>query len=208
MFLGDKMNKYIKLTIALLAITGVTINIITSAVEEPFSLFRGLWLFRYFTLQSNFLVFGYFIYMFVTGKSNKYILGITVYITFTFIVFAIMLSSTYHPTGWNQVANVLSHYMVPIMVILYFFILNEEKTFQYKDILMNMIYPLGYIVFMVVHGMITGDYLYPFFQVNNVGILGLIITIFILVLFFIGLSIMYMKIVSLLENRNQEKPLY
>lgn len=204
MFLGDNMKKYIRLSISLLALLGITINVIMSTLEEPFSLLRGLWLFRYFTLQSNLLVFAYFLYVFLLGKSNKFILGVTVYITFTFIVFAIMLSSTYHPQGWNQVANILSHYMVPIMVILYFFILNEEKSFRYKDIFLNMIYPLLYILFMLSHGMITGDYLYPFFQVANVGVFGLVITIFILVLFFIGLSILYMKIVSLQENRIQD----
>ena len=41
-----------------------------------------------------------------------------------------MLSGTYYPTGWSQVSNILAHYLVPILVIIYTF---TEKDFYLRD---------------------------------------------------------------------------
>jgi hypothetical protein len=57
-------------------------------------------------------------------------------------------------------------------------------------------YPLIYIVFVVIYGFITDDFLYPFFQVSEIGILGLAISILLLIGLFNGLCFLLVKIVS------------
>lgn len=202
------MKKSIQIVIILLALTGLLINVLVSTFEDPINLGRGLGLFRYYTLQSNLIVMIYFVLLYL-GKIkhvtlHKFIGGIVVYITITLIIFAIMLAPTYHPTGWSQVSNIVAHYIVPVLVIFYFFYVKEKYNFRPKDVLIWISYPVVYILFMIVYGTITNDYLYPFFQVSEVGVLGLIITIFGLVFVFLLLSFSVMKIVSLQEKQKTE----
>ncbi len=204
--LGDVMKKNIELIIILLALAGLIINVSVSTFEVPINLGRGLALFRYYTLQSNLIAIVYFILLYfgITKRNNtlhKFVGGVTVYITITLIIFAIMLAPTYHPTGWNQVSNIVAHYIVPILVLFYFFYFRDNYKFTPKDSLIWIIYPVLYVVFMLAYGMITKDFLYPFFQVSEVGINGLIITITMLIFVFFMLSFLVMKTVSLLEKQ-------
>lgn len=198
------MRKLFELSIALLAIIGLTINVVITSYDGPFNIFRGLYLFRYFTLQSNLLVAVYFILKYFevfTDKPffNKLLGGITIYITITFIVFASFLEGRFEFSGWHLVSNIVAHYIVPSLTIGYLVIFRRYYNFIRKDIIYWVIYPLGYIAFMVVFGMITGDYLYPFFQVSNIGVLGLVLVVISLVVFFLVLSFIFMKIVSKIE---------
>ena len=195
------MKKYLTASISVLAISGILINVLVSSFEDPFSLFRGLGLFRYYTLQSNLIVAIYFA-LFFNGKwrnndlYKRFIGGVTIYITITFFIFMIFLQPGWHPTGWNAVSNVLSHYLVPVLTIFFFGKYHKEYEFKMNDMFWWIVYPILYVVFIVVFGSISGDYLYPFFQVAEVGVFGLIYTIILLVLFFLGLSFILMKIVT------------
>lgn len=206
---GDYMRKTLEAIIVVLAFAGLLINVLTSTFEDPVSLTRGLALFRYYTLQSNMIVFMYFGLRFLNKTdSNRnlhhFLGGVTVYITITFAIFAIMLSGTYHPTGWSQVSNILAHYLVPILVIGYTFTEKYIYDYLYTDITVWIIYPVVYVIFMIIHGMITDDYLYPFFQVSEVGADGLVLMVFTLVLVFAILSFLVMKIVSLQQKNKRQ----
>ena len=193
------MKNKLALLIIILSFTGLAINVIVNSSGDNLTIWNGLALFRYYTLQSNLLVLIVFtLYLSNTKKEliNKAIGGVSIYITITFIVFAIMLSSTYHPTGWNQVSNIISHYIVPIIVLLHLGLNISDYTFVYRDSLYWIIYPSLYIVFIIIYGTSTNDYLYPFFQVDIIGFWGLVITIIILILFFLVLSFLLVKIVS------------
>ena len=192
------MKKYWQLCIIITAFTGLLINVLVSSIEEPFNIFRGLGLFRYYTLQSNLIVLATFTLLLI-GKfkfPKHYIIGVAVYITVTFSVFALMLSATYQPTGWNQVSNILSHYITPLLVIGYVIKYRLEFDVKMKDSLLWILYPVAYILFMIIFGSITNDYLYPFFQLHVVGLTAFILTLFVLVFYFLGLSFLFVKIVS------------
>ncbi|MCD6482126.1 MAG: Pr6Pr family membrane protein, partial [Candidatus Izimaplasma sp.] len=87
-------------------------------------------------------------------------------------------------------------YITPSLVIWYFFTQKENYHFQYKDIKLWAIYPIIYLVFVVVFGAITGDYLYPFFQFNLVKITGFIFSSLLLSAYFLALSFFVVKMVS------------
>ena len=114
------------------------------------------------------------------------------------------ISGTYYPTGWSQVSNILAHYLVPILVIIYTFTEKDYYDYIYKDIATWIIYPVVYVIFMIIHGMITNDYLYPFFQVSKVGTNGLILMVILLVFVFVLLSFIIMKIVSLQQKSKKQ----
>ena len=202
------MKKYLASTIVIVVTIGLLINIVVESISvDPINILKGFGLFRYYTLQSNLIVCLYFS-AFLIGKWNKndlfnrFIGGVVIYVTVTFIVFAIFIQPTYHPTGWNIVSNILLHYISPVLTIGFITMYRKEYLFQKKDVKYWIVYPSLYLVFLVIYGSITNDYLYPFFQVENVGVNGLAIAIVLLVIFFIFLSFIFMKIVSIKEKTN------
>jgi len=199
-------NKF-EITIFMLAVLGITLTLFDtmflSDATRPF--LEGAMLFRYFTIQSNFIVALYFglrcTTRFTDNKRFEAMLGgVAIYITITFIVFMTMLDPIYNPEGLNLVGSTFSHYIVPILVIIYMIHYRFDYNFVMKDILKWMIYPICYLGFMIVYGSITNDYLYPFFQVSKIGVVGLIIVILIMLIFFLFVSFLLVKILSKKEN--------
>jgi len=200
------MKKKVEVALVALSLLGILIEVMSHMFGDTFSFFRGIGLIRYYTIQSNSIVFGYFLLgFFEKYKSHplykKMLPGVVIYIAITFMVFALMLQGTFEITGIRIVGNYLVHYIVPIVAIVYLFV-SGENQYTYKDISTWSIYPLLYIVFMLIYGAITSDYLYPFFDLNVISVWVLIITIIILVLLFMLLSFIVVKILSKKELTN------
>lgn len=198
---GDVMKKYLAIALVVFSSIGVLITVFTVTFGETTNLWRGLGMFRYYTIQSNLIVSIYFsMYLIKDIKNNelfqRLIGGVTIYISITFLVFLLFLQSGYHPTGWSFVSNILLHYLVPLLTITFLVVSREEAVLKFKDPFIWVLYPFLYLIFVIIYGSITGDYIYPFFQVGDIGILGLIFTIIQLVGFFFILSFILMKMVS------------
>lgn len=201
-----KTKKYFALGIAISGTIGLLIVFLNTYFnpnpELSTSAFaQSVGLLKYFTMQSNILVVTYFWILFSLGLDknesfNRLLGGVVVSITITFIVFAIMLQGTYQPVGWFKVSNLFNHYITPILAISFLLTFRNEYNFTLKDTRIWIIFPALYLVFMLIYGSITSDYLYPFFQIDEIGILMFLIAVVGLVLFFFILSILFMKIVS------------
>jgi hypothetical protein len=161
----------------------------------------NLRIYRYFTMQTNLLVVIWLILSIIWSsdpKKMKKLMGklkgaITLYITFTFLVFAVVLSPLYHPSGLEGVLNLMLHYIVPVGFIIDWLI-TEGNNYQWSFIPYWFCYPIGYLIFALIHGGTTGDYLYPFLNLDVLGFDGLIIRVILLIAFFTGLSCMYITI--------------
>jgi len=195
--------------IILLALTLFTIiaGWSISAIESglPFIWLNG---FKYYTMQTNLMVSVWLILAIVwhnKPESLKKITGplkgaFTLFITTTFIFFAILLAPFYQPTGFAAFTNIVLHYFTPIAFIVDW-ILTETKTkYKWNYLLYWTIYPLCYLLFAFIHGNFTGDYIYPFLNINLLGIPGYIISVSALVVVGIGLGSMYIAI-----NRKRTK---
>ncbi len=201
------MKRKFELTIIVLAMVGILIEIISHMFGDTFSFFRGIGLIRYFTIQSNLILFGYLLLGQFERIRNqelfqRFLPGIVIYITITFVVFATMLQGTFEITGIRILGNYLVHYIVPILSIVYLFMYGGN-WYKLQDILLWIIYPVLYLVFMLIYGTITSDYLYPFFDLNTISVAVLVITICILVVFFVILSFITLKILSISGKTKQ-----
>ncbi|MHA1228721.1 MAG: Pr6Pr family membrane protein [Candidatus Hodarchaeales archaeon] len=154
--------------------------------------------YRYFTMQTNLMVLVWLVLAVLWMKNpdrmdnlNGIVRGaITLYITVTFLVFAIVLSPLYHPSGFEGFLNLSLHYIMPIAFIIDFFA-TEELNYKWRFTLYWLIYPLCYLVFSLIHGLTTGDFIYPFLNFETLGFEKLIISLIILVGLFIFLSVVY-----------------
>ena len=157
--------------------------------------------YRYFTMQTNLLVVIWLILAIIWSSDPikmKKLMGklkgaITLYITVTFLVFAVVLSPLYHPPGLEGVLNLMLHYIVPVGFIIDWFI-TEGNNYQWSFIPYWFCYPIGYLIFALIHGGTTGDYLYPFLNLEVLGFDGLMIRVILLIAFFTGLSSLYITV--------------
>lgn len=159
-------------------------------------------LFKYFTMLSNLLAVIYFWMMFslryqLRQKWFDHMLGgIVIYLFVTFVIYALLLEGTYDQSTLDVIGNVSLHYVNPLIVLGYLVYFRSQYSFELKDLITWFVFPITYVIFMVVHGLITDDFLYPFFQVSEVGVQGLISMIVILFGVFFLLSFVLVKIVS------------
>ena len=185
-------------------IMGFFINSISSSL--PF-----IWLnsFIYYTMQTNFMITIWFTLAIVwhnKPESLEKITGalkgaFTLYITITFVIFAVLLQMFYpFPTGWAAFSNLVLHYITPIAFIFDWILTENKIKYKWTYILYWIVYPICYIIFAVIHGTITDNYIYYFFDINELGILGFVMYTSILIVFGIVLAGLYTAI-----NRRRTK---
>jgi len=175
-------------------IAGAVIYVITyGPILEWFNSFKA------FTMQTNLIVTIWFTLAIIwhnKPESLEKITGLlkgafTLYITITFVIFAILLQMFYRPTGWAAFSNLVLHYITPIAFIVDWILTENKVQYKWNYLPYWIIYPICYIVFAVIHGTITGNYLYYFFNISALGILGFVMYVSILILFGIVLGCLY-----------------
>jgi len=124
-------------------------------------------------------------------------------ITITFLVYHIMLSGSGFTMTGNislqfDMANILLHYIVPIMVILDWFMFDKKNVFRWFDPLLWLIIPFLYFVFALIRaefgGLLAGRntrYPYFFIDVDALGWQGVITYVAIITIAFTALGYLF-----------------
>ena len=155
---------YLETTKEFLSYFTVTTNIIIAVC------FTTLWLFRHTKLGD-----------FFTRSST--ITAITVYILVVGLIYNTMLRGLILLTGWPRVADEMLHVTSPIIYLIFWIFLVDKATLKYKQAIYWLIYPLIYIIFIVIRGYFINRYPYPFINVVKLGyptaILNAVIILFV-----------------------------
>jgi hypothetical protein len=157
----------------------------------------------YFTVTTNIIVAICFtaLSFFKPGRPGNLfakastLTAITVYILVVGLIYNVMLRGLVSPEGWARAADELLHVVSPLIFLCFWISFVKKSTLQYKQTITWLIYPLLYVIFIVVRGYLINKYPYPFIDVVELGylkaILNAIIVLFIfwllsLLLIFIG----------------------
>jgi hypothetical protein len=95
--------------------------------------------------------------------------GATVIITITGLGYHLLLSGTHNPQGIHQVANILLHYLVPILSISSWFLVLKKKSLKWHVPFLWIIYPIIYIIGSSIRGALSGKYPYWFVNPTKVS---------------------------------------
>ncbi|MHA2504363.1 MAG: Pr6Pr family membrane protein [Candidatus Kariarchaeaceae archaeon] len=170
---------------------GIRIILDTQAGRFP------LYTFRYFTLQSNLLIWIWTVLAVVLQGKPSYgkLTGslktaLTAYITVTWLVYMLILSDGTPPDGIDFWTNLFNHYANPIIFIADFFI-AERTRLTYKWLLPSLSYPYAYLTFALIWGSLTDEYLYFFVDLPTLGVTGLIIWVALLSVAFLTFGLIY-----------------
>ena len=126
--------------------------------------------------------------------------ALTLYITITFIFFAVLLSPFYQPTGFAAFSNLVLHYITPIAFIVDWILTETKLRYKWSYMLYWILYPIGYLVFVFIRGMFTGNYIYYFLDITALGIFMYVVFVSILLAAGLVLGSLYIGI-----NRKRTK---
>lgn len=133
--------------------------------------------FGYFTIDTNILcaLFLTFIALQSTSRPGLFFrktttaTALTVYIIIVGITYNILLRNTWNPQGMQKFVDELLHSVIPVYLILFWFIFIPGKNLKWKNAFPWLVYPILYMVYAIILGAITKFYPYPFVDVNKLG---------------------------------------
>ncbi len=158
--------------------------------------------FRYFTVQSNVMVLVWLLVAIIYGWQGhpNWLLrpvfkgAFTVYISVTFLVFMVLLAPLVDPQGIYRYTNAIVHYITPLAFILDGLLFSSKRAYKWRFAVYWLAYPIAYLIFAQLYGSLTGDYLYPFLDLPQLGLSGLATWVAILLVLFILLGVIYIGI--------------
>ena len=95
--------------------------------------------------------------------------AITVYIIIVGVVYNIVLRPLWNPQGLQLVVDELLHSVIPVLMLAYWFAFVPKGKLGWKQFLPWMLYPLIYLVYVLIRGSLSGYYPYPFINVESLG---------------------------------------
>ncbi len=132
-----------------------------------------LWIvFAYFTILTNLIVAAVF-----TGAAASrarmppawIVAGTTLSILLVGIVYAFLLHGKTELTGGSAIANVLLHMATPVLVTAFWIAFTPKGQLRWSHPLVWAIYPLTYLIYSLIRGVLSGKYPYPFLDPGLVG---------------------------------------
>jgi apolipoprotein N-acyltransferase len=104
-----------------------------------------------------------------TSGRKKVLTAILVYILTVGLTYNLILRSLWKPEGLQLLADNLLHSIIPVLYLVFWLIFVKKHTLQWNNFLPWLIYPLLYLIYVMIRGAIFGVYPYPFIDVAQIG---------------------------------------
>lgn len=160
------------LAICLSACIGIGLELSTM-MKNGASIFSASWvLMGYFTILTNGLVALVFGVIAIFGERfgrPRLMAGVLSAIVLVGVVFSLLLQGQRPLAGATAVANFLLHQLNPILVAVFWLLFTRKGALTRRDPQNWALYPLGYLAYALVRGLVEQKYPYPFIDVAAIG---------------------------------------
>ncbi|MFZ1688505.1 MAG: Pr6Pr family membrane protein [Flavobacteriales bacterium] len=95
--------------------------------------------------------------------------AILVYAILMFGGYQFMLAGSWDPKGAWKASSVSLHYVVPLMYACFWFFSVKHGALRWSHVLTWQLFPVAYAALVLVAGGATGEYPYPFLEVEQLG---------------------------------------
>jgi hypothetical protein len=119
---------------------------------------------------------------------------ITASIAFVGIAYFVLLRHIWNPHGLQLLADVVMHYVVPALVVIYSLMALRRAPLRWTSPLWWSLYPIGYFAYVLVRGAVMGHYPYHFIDVSQLGYALVLRNAVVLLAAFLGLSYVLMLV--------------
>jgi hypothetical protein len=131
--------------------------------------------------------------------------GIATSIAFVGLSYHFLLRSTWNPQGARLLADVLLHYIVPALYVLYWWFDSSTVTLRWMRPLIWSVYPTVYLAYALIRGSLIRSYPYPFIDVDALGYGRTMRNSFGLLFVFIALGLLFVAL-SRARQRGRTAP--
>ena len=152
--------------------------------------------FSFFTIFTNLIVAVCCSVILLSSASNgsKFfrrsttLTAVAVYITVVGIVYNTILRFLWNPQGLQLIVDELLHSIIPVLFIVLWFLSTSAPELKWKNIFPWLLYPVAYIIYVLIRGSFSGFYPYPFIDVSSLGYAKVLANCIGLLFFFLFLS--------------------
>ncbi len=95
--------------------------------------------------------------------------GITVFIVVVGLVYHFLLRNLWNPQGVQWLADIILHYIDPLLYLIFWFLFTPSKSIQFRHAFVWLLYPVVYFIWILIAGLVTKFYPYPFVDVASLG---------------------------------------
>lgn len=198
---NNKSNK-ISAFLSILCWFTVILQLILIIINRQASVFETIIrFFTFFTILTNILVAMVFTANWLKSKNSFQFfnkpntqVAIAVYIFVVGFVYNTILRFIWQPKGWDKLADELLHLVIPIVYILFWYFKFSKKEINYRSIFSWLLFPMIYIVVVMIRGYFSGYYPYPFLHVGNLGVEKVVYNSILMTLFFVVVSFVFYQI--------------
>lgn len=156
----------------------------------------------FFTMQANLLAVLWWTIAVLSGRKNaetdagRMVRGAAaLYMLLTGMVYGAVLCRVYAPHGAQAYVNITHHVVTPVLFCVDWMMTEARGNYRWRWVAAWVLYPLGYVVWVMRLGGRTGFYVYPFLDVEYLGAwrvagncLGMLVFLALL-----GMGIVYMN---------------
>jgi hypothetical protein len=100
--------------------------------------------------------------------------GLLVYIVIVGLVYHVALANIWNPQGIHKIADVIQHYVVPILFLLHWIFIPKGRL-SWKVVPSWLIFPVVYFTIILARGAVVNAYPYPFVDVSQLGIFQVLV---------------------------------
>ena len=188
-----------KVGFALLGISSVVQEIV---VLTQRGVFNPVNFFSYFTILSNIFaavilgVGAYYLYKRHTSNKFNVLRGAAaLYMVVTGVVFSLLLSNLQNLTAvpWD---NTVLHYIIPVVMLVDWFIDPPKMKFTFKHIGLWIVFPLLYVTYSLLRGSVVNWYPYPFLNPANGGYGQVFLTSIFITIFVVSAAFLLVRIAA------------
>ncbi|MGB2573372.1 MAG: Pr6Pr family membrane protein [Henriciella sp.] len=106
--------------------------------------------------------------------------GIGLNILLVCVVYNTLLAPIHNPTGLGALTNTSLHTLIPVLYLIDWALYSDKSDMRYEDLAFWIIYPGAYGVFHIFRGLIFGNFVYPFLDINELGAISVSVNMLIL----------------------------
>ena len=97
------------------------------------------------------------------------VFAVTVFIIVVGVIYNLILRFLWAPQGLQRVIDELLHSVQPVYFLLFWLLFTPKKGMKIKQFNPWMLYPLAYVLYVILLGVCTGHYPYPFADAELLG---------------------------------------
>jgi hypothetical protein len=163
--------------------------------------------FSFFTILTNILVALFFTAKvldsfgkrFTFFKKESTFIAVTTFILVVGLVYQFVLRDIWKPTGIQLIVNELLHSVIPVFFLLYWILFSSKEKVLLKEVAPWLMYPLVYLLIVLVRGLRSNYYPYPFLNISAIGISQVLINS-------VLVTVLFLMVMGILVLFNNKKP--